>query len=221
MAIDAHVRTQPATLAECVVVRGDALMLEDVVDLSGLPQDLRAAARRVQLVRFGSGPFPSTIDREPLLARARALVPALRFYLSTPHGGVVRLVRGDKPQRARSEGTCLAAVRDIGVGEPVHSAAFVNAACTPAVQNVFVYEPATQTVRTARAIAKGALVVRYPDLERQRIAAGDPLTFAVRAGTARIERRVEALQSVRSGSRLFVRSLDGKVFVASADEVAK
>lgn len=107
---------------------------------------------------------------------------------------------------------CLRVVEPVGAGEFPKSEAFVEAECPAgSIDHAFAYDRMKRVTHAARKLAPGEIVLSYPEFGRQMVRPGERLVLVVVSGPVRIEQTVEALQSAKPGSRLFVKRADGEV----------
>lgn len=203
-----------------VTVVRPAVRLGEVLDLSGLPQDVRSRVEDIVLVRFRPGQTRLGFSTRRLYDRSRALAPALGPWLPTGDqtAVVVRLAAADQ---IAPTALCAKVTRPVARGQALSADAFKPALCgdaaPPAVAR---YDGEARLLRASRALEAGEIVVAPSGLERSAIMPGDRLTLVAVVGPVRIERQVEALQAADRGDDVFVRTDGGAVFSARAGDVA-
>lgn len=115
-------------------------------------------------------------------------------------------------QAAADQPRCLSARVPLAAGAVAVPEDFAPADCAIGSHvQPFHYDRASGVTRTARMIAAGEIVPRYPDFGVAMVYPGQVLKLVVTIGAVRIERDMVALQPARSGQRLFVRSANGDV----------
>lgn len=111
--------------------------------------------------------------------------------------------------------TCFAAARDVQAGTALSAADLSPVACQPdAPRAPLRYDRSGEVPVTSVAVAAGAYLGHVVPLAEHSVKKGDRLTLRSMAGPVTIERAVVAMQSGRSGGRVFVRDSEGKVFAA-------
>ncbi len=107
---------------------------------------------------------------------------------------------------------CLKALTPLVAGTIVTDASYERIACPSTLApNALAYDTATKTVRLERGVDAGAILPRYVGYGMGLIQPGQHLQLVIRIGAVQVTRDVEALQTARSGQRLFVRDGNGTV----------
>ncbi len=110
---------------------------------------------------------------------------------------------------------CFAAARDLQAGAALSAADLSPVACQPdAPRAPLRYDRGSEVPVTLAAVSAGAYLGHVLPLADLSVKKGDRLTLRSIAGPVTIERTVVAMQSGRSGGRVFVRDSEGKVFAA-------
>jgi hypothetical protein len=207
------------SLRQDVVIDHDRLFLGDVADLSLLPTGLRARARLIEIARGPHGRTEGSVTDTWLVARARAQMPVLAYWLPEAKGVAIRVTYRSSRQNGGERGApvsgrrCLVVVEPLRAGESPVPGKFEKAACTTgSVARTFRYDASSQSVRTIRSIDAGEIVPAFAGYDVDAVRRGDQITLVTIAGPVRVERTVEALQSAYKGQKLFARSQDGDVF---------
>jgi hypothetical protein len=122
------------------------------------------------------------------------------------------VMAGSGQQAAAEAPRCLKALSVLPLGAIAASGDFAPAPCPRGRLLAAFHHDSTQGVsRLSHAVAQGEIVPRFPEFGVSMVQPGQMLSIVVMAGAARIERRVEAMQGVRPGGKLFVRSSDGQI----------
>jgi flagella basal body P-ring formation protein FlgA len=122
---------------------------------------------------------------------------------------------------AKTPGECLRVRVPIAANVFPDAASFESVACAATqVVPAFDHDATAQITRTARILLPGEIVPLYPEFGADIIRPGETLQLVARSGAVRIVRQVQALQSARSGERLFVKSNDGQIFSARYEAAA-
>ena len=194
------------------------LRLIDLADLSALPPSVREAAASVVVMHLEGRQTSIALSDRAINARLRSRMPLLARWLPEPSGRLISVRYRPRPVAAWTSGNrarpCIRALGPVEAGAAPLSASFERSDCVGRPEPAFRYDPAARAVRARRAIAPGEVVAAYADFGLDSIAPGQPLLLAVMAGGIRVERQVRAVQSVRAGQRLFVRSDDGELMSA-------
>ena len=198
-----------------IVVQGQVLFLDDIVDLNIVPNALRARAARIEILTLPRNRLTGQIADAFVWNRARAQMPALARWLPISRGkrvsySVVRpMVRSS--QIESPEG-CLGADQAIAPGDLLSDRDFRSVDCDlKSSQRAAGFSRATERIHAVRPIAAGEIIVRFAGYGQQRVAPGDTLTLFGQVGNVRITRSVTALQSAKTGAPLFVRAPDGAI----------
>jgi flagella basal body P-ring formation protein FlgA len=102
-------------------------------------------------------------------------------------------------------------------GEPIYSEDVALVACPDAQPSTLLrYDNRKRLIVARKDLAAGTDLGRAYLPARPAVAAGEPVRVTVAIGHVTISRRAEALQTARPGERFFVRTTDGKIFVAPA-----
>lgn len=205
------------TLRREAVLRAGRLTLADLADLSVLPEGLRGKAAKLVLARFAPDRVPSAISLQPLLERARGMMPGLAKWLPLrAEGELILKSAGARASTGASSFGCLRVSRSVNAGDRTRSGDFWPAPCGAGRPiRAFAFDSALQMTRVTRPLTEGEIVVRYAGFGEPGVGAGDLLTLRVTSGPFRIERPVEAVQGVRGDARVFVRTSEGEVLSAA------
>ncbi len=194
------------TSADHVELRGDAIRVEDVADLSCLAtaERPRVAPLIVAQVRPGE---TISMRRDALAGLVRRRVPLLTIE------GDAQTISVSAPVRESPTARCAFAVRNLPAASVLAEADVTRAPCESARQESHTsYDRRSGLLRTTDDVESGDNLGSLAPLPTHVVQTSDPLSLTASVGVARIERRVEAMQDARSGERLFVRDADGRVF---------
>jgi hypothetical protein len=107
---------------------------------------------------------------------------------------------------------CLEARKPLDARSIPQSDAFVQVQCPSGARPMtFHYDGIQGVTRLTRDVQPGEVVPYYPAFGLALVIPGQKLVLTVVAGSARIERQVEAIQVARPGQRLFVKASDGQI----------
>jgi flagella basal body P-ring formation protein FlgA len=120
------------------------------------------------------------------------------------------------PGAGQSQGHCLKALAALPEGSIPVSEKFRRVDCpsSEAPAAAFRYDRVQGSSHLSRSILEGEVVPIFPEFEMRLVQPGQTLLMVISTGAARIERKVEALQTARPGQKLFVRSADGQILSA-------
>lgn len=111
--------------------------------------------------------------------------------------------------------SCFEAARTLSAGTPIDAGDVVAVACDSKRDVVAVrYDRSARAALPVAAVPAGGYLGRLSVLPSGGVAKGERLTLRSAAGPVVIEREVTALQSGRSGDRIFVQDASGAVFAA-------
>lgn len=116
------------------------------------------------------------------------------------------------------QGHCLKALLALAADSVPMAADFVAADCPGKPAAAFRYDSAARSSRLLRPVAQNEIVPWFPEFGQKMVQPGQVLNIVIHAGAARIERKVEALQTARPGQKLFVRSSDGQMHSVRYEE---
>lgn len=195
------------------------LLLEDVADLSILPDELRERARSLPIASVRADHGAMRLSDTAILARIRRQMPVLVHWLPEASGVAIavhyrRASHGPDALSPKNPGrSCLAAVQSLATGEISLPNKFAAAACPErGVRRAFRYDAARGVTQTIRRIHAGEIVPFFAGFDSRSVMPGDRLTLVTMAGPVTVQREVEAMQSAHDGQKLFVRSKDNEVF---------
>jgi len=118
----------------------------------------------------------------------------------------------DEPVPVSSPKRCLRALLTLSPNEVPSPKSFERTECpSGGVSAAFRYDRVHGTSRTSRAVSEGEIVRAFPEFGTDLVLPGDVLHLVIVSGFVRIERQVEAMQSARSGQRLFVKGQNGEI----------
>jgi len=185
------------------------LRIGDLVTVRGRALPSRVAAMVVLRLPRGGTAFDVPAERAAALVRRR--VPGLRPVV-TP-GAVIQVRLAAAPVPARAAGTCFAAANGLAAGTVLSVSDVASIPCRDEAPAQLRYGRAGLVIAAA-AVPAGGYLGRLAALPERTVGKGAPLTLRSTSGPVTIERSVVALQSARSGGRLFVRDAGGAVFAA-------
>lgn len=111
---------------------------------------------------------------------------------------------------------CFEAARMLSAGAPIKAEDVVAVACDSRRAAVALrYDRSARAALPDAAVPAGGYLGRLSVLPSGGVAKGERLTLRSSAGPVVIEREVTALQSGRSGERIFVQDANGAVFAAA------
>ena len=111
---------------------------------------------------------------------------------------------------------CFEAARMLSAGVPIEAEDVVAVACDSRRDAVALrYDRSARAALPVAAVPAGGYLGRLSVLPTGGVAKGERLTLRSSAGPVVIEREVTALQSGRSGERIFVQDASGAVFAAA------
>ncbi|MCX8475453.1 MAG: flagella basal body P-ring formation protein FlgA [Sphingomonas sp.] len=117
---------------------------------------------------------------------------------------------------AADTGDCFEAVRTLSAGAPIRAEDVMAVACDGKRDAVAVrYDRSARAALPVAAVPTGGYLGRISVLPSGAVVKGERLTLRSSAGPVVIEREVTALQSGRSGERIFVQDANGAVFAAA------
>ncbi len=208
----------PLTFRAEVVLARREVRLGDVADLGALPPGLKAGAAKIEIARLRPGQTRLELNSAGVLARARAMMPALTPW--TVASTATRIsVRLKSPLAPVSVGapSCLQALEPVAAGSVPSRNQFSPAPCGEAdLTAAFVWDRQRRVIRAARDLQPGDLVRAPKGLPH--IRPGEAFTLKARVGPVVVERQVTAVQAAQGGGPVFVRGRDGEVFAARAPE---
>lgn len=204
----------PGNHAE-IVVNDRVLRLGDLIDARSIPAAYRDAALRVDIVRLGASEHALHLSADMVAHRIRVMVPALGIWARSNilSSYTVTYRAANKGQGLAVAPRCLRVLKSIDSGVPARSDDFAPASCEKLEPGAwFLWNPATRSAVTRRAMGEGTTVPRFPGYGDRSVYAGDRLAIRTQVGPVTIQRAVTALQSARTGQRLLVQAEDGTIF---------
>ena len=202
----AALATPPLKQAQVVALHGPSIHVEDVVDLRGIHPARRQRIGALVIARLPHGVRAITFSHEAVAGLVRRAAPGLQPRLSR---GEMRFI--DQSAVVRRRSACTELTRSVAKGGTLSPQDLVSSDCVSADNAGLRFEPHNNIVRASRNLNAGEKLGRLVVQPPPEVEAGSELTMVTRAGPVRIERRVVALQTGRSGRRLFVRDRDGNV----------
>jgi len=203
-----------------VSARGPYLTLSQLLDPAGLPRAMKTLSDRLVVMR---APEQGVVEVpiEHIIARARRLAPVLSPWLKQEKAGTIRLY--SSARSGSFEATfCLRVRVSIPRFSPALSSNFEPSTCSGSlVSRAFVYDPASRSARTIRALVPGEVVARFAGYSEAAIGAGERVRYVVKVGPVVIERELRAVQAAGSTGSVFVQAADGGVFAAPVSSLQR
>jgi hypothetical protein len=214
LAIAAATAPTPVATGAEVVLAGREIRVRDVAALVRIePSEERRIADRV-IARLPAGRTSVTLSRGAITALARRV--GARFAATDEAEGSIRFTMSVEPAAGR---TCRTLLRAVPAGAIVAASNSDEAACdggrSPAPVR---YDREAGVVRASIALSEGAFLGDILLPEPPRVAQGDALAIISRVGPIEVRRSVTAIQALRHGTRVFVRSEDGTIFDVPAPQ---
>ena len=131
-------------------------------------------------------------------------------------GGPVRFVAAHAATMGRTGRACFALRHNLAAGDYVTEQTVTAAPCQATIPASLPlrFDPTAGAARADAPLAAGTYLGPLALREGRIVEQGRSLTLAITAGPVRIERRVAAMQSARSGHALFVRTAEGAILAA-------
>jgi hypothetical protein len=208
-----------------VHVTSPVVTLDDVADLSVLPDALRSRAREIEIAAFPRARDRLALSVRRLGERARAQLPALAAWLPQDDRTTVIVERTPTPLQARAPQaparSCARLAATVEAGAAPLASDFAAAPCDePAVDHGLRYDTTARVLRATERLDAGALVEAPPLNLLAGVGSGEALSLAIRVGPVVIERDATVARPARPGERLFVRTSDSQVFAVPYPERA-
>ncbi|HZF44360.1 MAG TPA: flagella basal body P-ring formation protein FlgA [Sphingomonadaceae bacterium] len=193
---------------------GRDVRLADVARLTGFtPAGHPALASRI-IASIPPSRTQLSMTRDALAGLVRRNVPGLGSRL-LPAAGSVTFRAPAQPRAANvATGVCASTAQAVAKGAALTMADVVVVPCEAAVSAPVRFDRSALALRASAHLPAGTRLGRLalpaaPDIDK-----GDELTLRSTVGPVSVERQVVALQSGRSGGRVFVRDAEGQVVSA-------
>jgi hypothetical protein len=197
---------------ETIALSTREVRISDVIALDCIAVVDRAPLGALVIARAPSHARELDIDRVALVGLVRRRAPGLSELAAGPPG-TIRL-RFPAPSGTGAERTCYAAARALRPGEALRASDLLTSDCEGERPILLRYETRDGLLRARRAIEPGERLGPVAPLAAEFVEQGEALTLVSRAGPVIVEREVRAAQDARSGSGLFVRDSEGRIFSA-------
>lgn len=213
LAIAAAAAVPPVTADGEIVLAGREIRVRDAADLSELPARERARLGARVIATLPAGRTSIALSRETIavLARRAGVDIAPAAVASAP------VLFSTRPLPALAASACRRLRDAVPEGGIVTPANAEETSCeTSHAPALLRYDRDAGVVRAGASLAAGAFLGRVALPDAPMVARGDALAIVSRVGPVEVRRSVTALQSLRHGTRLFVRAEDGTIFAVPA-----
>jgi hypothetical protein len=199
-----------------VEVHKPLVELQDIADLSSVPQSLKRRIAALPVARFGVNQDRMTFTTTSARERVRALVPALGPWLPRDEASaeiVVRFTRASNaiPASPMSATGCRRTIKPISSGTFPTTDDFEPVRCGEMPARPLAYDSHTGVVRAERDIALGEIVAAVPNFALAGIQPGQQIYIEATVGPVKVRRALKAVQPVRRGQAFFAQASDGAV----------
>ncbi len=197
-----------------IIVSRPAVTLADVARAPGVKGLGRLAT--VEIAHLPIGRDRLSLSRRAIAVLVRRAIPGMTIAQGDDRIVTLKLVRTGQA-KARP---CLVTNAPLAAGAVIARDAVAQGPCGTVAADVR-YDASRRMLVARRDLPAGSALGNLVASVPQTVARGDAMTLVSRSGPVTVERSVTALQSGRTGRRVFVRDSAGQVFAAPVVEGAR
>jgi len=191
------------------------VLLEDIADVSALPDGIRAAAAHVVVLDLRPSTRSVSVDALRVAETARRQLPVLTPWLTNIAPRTIRISRRDGPS---SDGAGLAArpcielLRDLEIGSALPANQFRPVPCSgDETHRAWRYDTSAHVARANRPLRSGDIVIAPAAQRSASVIQGNVVTRDVRLGAITVTRSGITLGDTSRNRAATVRTADGSV----------